>query len=264
MSRSLHHSIASIASIVTSSIRSLFQSKAHSPPPCRKSRIIKHFHRPPYQEFSTSWRKGCSSGLYPSIARFSIASPLRVGRYHPSPFAFDGISRSTRWTLTQGDCRISQPSSHRLPSFHWGISAMAETIFGTHSSDPNSEWAQFDFGQQQLRAYPAPDLDFQTSNPITNYQQPAYADYTVNNHAVQYDGHGQAIFQQPAGTDAENAQPRLTQDQIAALENTFVEAPKPKMEHKKNLAERLGLELPRVNVIEAPSTHSHLEPNTIS
>ncbi|MDI1490627.1 MAG: hypothetical protein OHK93_001831 [Ramalina farinacea] len=125
---------------------------------------------------------------------------------------------------------------------------MAEPMFGAaQPSDPNSEWAQFDFGQQQLRAYPAPDLDFQTSNPITNYQQPSYADYTVNNHAVQYDGHGQAIFQQPSGTDAENAQPRLTQDQIAALENTFVEAPKPKMEHKKNLAERLGLELPRVN-----------------
>lgn len=45
-----------------------------------------------------------------------------------------------------------------------------------------------------------------------------------------------------------SSRPRLTQEQIATLEDHFKERPKPGTEFKKHLAAQIGLSLQRVNV----------------
>ena len=45
-----------------------------------------------------------------------------------------------------------------------------------------------------------------------------------------------------------SSRPRLTQDQIATLEDNFKERPKPGTDFKKHLASQIGLSLQRVNV----------------
>lgn len=45
-----------------------------------------------------------------------------------------------------------------------------------------------------------------------------------------------------------SSRPRLTQEQIATLEDNFKERPKPGTDFKKHLASQIGLSLQRVNV----------------
>ena len=45
-----------------------------------------------------------------------------------------------------------------------------------------------------------------------------------------------------------SSRPRLTQEQITILEQEFGKLPKPSTEFKKQLADKIGLTLPRVNV----------------
>ena len=59
-----------------------------------------------------------------------------------------------------------------------------------------------------------------------------------------------------SGEDLEDldtsSRPRLTQEQIAILEDQFRGKPKPGTDFKKHLATQIGLSLRRVNVILAP------------
>ena len=45
-----------------------------------------------------------------------------------------------------------------------------------------------------------------------------------------------------------STRPRLTQEQVTALEEEFSKVPKPNTDFKKELATRIGLSLARVNV----------------
>ncbi|KAL9104121.1 MAG: hypothetical protein Q9163_000923 [Psora crenata] len=125
---------------------------------------------------------------------------------------------------------------------------MAEMAMGLHTGEQESEWSQFDFGQS-YQDYP-PDTDFHSSTSLSEYHQHNYLDYAPVTHGVLYDRQGQAFLPNNQtidfeGTDADN-KITLTQDQVAVLESSFIAVPKPKTEHKKSLAEKLGLD-PRRN-----------------
>ena len=130
---------------------------------------------------------------------------------------------------------------------------MAETAGGHHVHDPMSEWSQFDFGSSN-QPYPPLDTEFPSSTqlPQSHYHHNGYYDCSQDTHGVLYDSQGQAMLPQHSANDFDSFDnlngSRLTQAQMAALENSFVAVPKPKTDYKKSLAEKLGLELPRVNV----------------
>ena len=122
-------------------------------------------------------------------------------------------------------------------------------MVGMHPGDQTSEWSQFDFSQHE---YPPPDSDFQFTSQLPQYPHHNYLDFSHDFRGVLYDRQGQALLSPSHANDleigdTENKTP-LTQDQVAALESSFIAVPKPKTEHKKGLAERLGLDLRRVNV----------------
>ena len=128
---------------------------------------------------------------------------------------------------------------------------MAETVAGLHTNDQASEWSQFDFGSSQ---HDLSQLDsaFQPSTQVPQYHQYSYLDLAPDTHGVLYDRQGHAMLppnypNDLDSTDQENKIP-LTQDQVAALESSFIAVPKPKTEYKRNLAEKLGLGSGRVNV----------------
>lgn len=55
-------------------------------------------------------------------------------------------------------------------------------------------------------------------------------------------------LEEAAEADDTSTRPRLTQEQIAVLEDNFKTKPKPGTDFKKQLASRIGLSLQRVNV----------------
>ena len=129
---------------------------------------------------------------------------------------------------------------------------MAETAVGIHTNDQASEWFQFDFGQSQ-HDYSPLESDFYASTQLPQYHhQPSSLDFAQDSQAVLFDRQSHAPPSHNHASDfdvadTENKIP-LTQDQVAALESSFIAVPKPKTEHKKSLAEKLGLDLRRVNV----------------
>ncbi|KAL9130994.1 MAG: hypothetical protein Q9217_000983 [Psora testacea] len=127
---------------------------------------------------------------------------------------------------------------------------MAETAAGIHINDQESEWSRFDFRQPQQEYQPS-DSDFHPSNLLPQYHQHNPLDFAPATHGVLYDKQGQALLPHHYGNDFDSADTEnkipLTQDQVAVLESSFIAVPKPKTEHKKGLAEKLGLDLRRVN-----------------
>lgn len=60
-------------------------------------------------------------------------------------------------------------------------------------------------------------------------------------------------LEEAAEAEDTSTRPRLTQEQIAVLEDNFKSKPKPGTEFKKQLASQIGLSLQRVNVSRVPS-----------
>jgi hypothetical protein len=56
------------------------------------------------------------------------------------------------------------------------------------------------------------------------------------------------------GDGKAESKPRLSKDEVERLEKVFQENPKPSSSVKAQLAEELGLERPRINVINPGST----------
>ena len=138
---------------------------------------------------------------------------------------------------------------------------MADTILGMHPNDNSPDWAQFDFNfdQEQLTmnsTFQTPESFFQQhQNQQQNYDaynpdaQPTLFNHVERGLSTQNFTKGYQEFDY-----SENGNnTRLTQEQMAALETSFQEQPKPKTEYKKGLAERLGLDFQRVNVSAIPT-----------
>lgn len=73
----------------------------------------------------------------------------------------------------------------------------------------------------------------------------------MTGHSVGAASHAQGQLVSPMEESEEldtSSRPRLTQEQIAILEDQFKEKPKPGTEFKKQLASQIGLSLQRVNV----------------
>ena len=128
--------------------------------------------------------------------------------------------------------------------------------------DPMSEWAQFDFGQSD-QPYSSLDSEFPSAAqlPQSYYHQQSNYGYPQDTHGIFYDSQGQALLPQSYANEIEHIDgvngSRLTQAQMAALENSFIAVPKPKTDYKRILAEKLGLELSRVNVSHALLIRHH-------
>lgn len=60
------------------------------------------------------------------------------------------------------------------------------------------------------------------------------------------------------GDGKAESKPRLSKDEVERLEKIFQENPKPSSSVKAQLAEELGLERPRINVLSPNSPVSHL------
>lgn len=129
---------------------------------------------------------------------------------------------------------------------------MADTIIGIPTQGASPEWSQFDFAfdQEYLNA----GLGFESAESFPHYQQRSYETYNSDiqptlpnpaNHAFPPDAFMKAPLNNNPSESGSNT--HLSQEQMAALEASFQEAPKPKMESRKSLARMLGLELQRVN-----------------
>ena len=156
---------------------------------------------------------------------------------------------------------------HTISREYHSCDSMADTAGGPHMHDPTSEWSQFDFGHSD-QPYAPLDTEFSSSTQTSQsyYQHNSYYDSSQETHGVLYDSHGQALLPPSYANEIDNVDnmdnvdnvdnmngSRLTQVQMAALENSFVAVPKPKTDYKRSLAEKLGLELPRVNVSNSPT-----------
>lgn len=62
-------------------------------------------------------------------------------------------------------------------------------------------------------------------------------------------------LEEAAESEDTSTRPRLTHEQIAVLEDNFKSKPKPGTDFKKQLANRIGLSLQRVNVSEKTILH---------
>ena len=60
-----------------------------------------------------------------------------------------------------------------------------------------------------------------------------------------------------------STRPRLTQEQVTQLEEEFSKLPKPNTDFKKNLADRIGLTLARVNVSSYHKFPTSLDANAL-
>ncbi|KAG8533301.1 uncharacterized protein KY384_002084 [Bacidia gigantensis] len=131
---------------------------------------------------------------------------------------------------------------------------MTETMMGTHSQDPASEWAQFDFGPLDP-TYPSLDTDFDSTPPLPHFHQPLYGGFSKDIGSVLDESH---MHHSPSSSSQSNEahgmpapftmdQPQLSHEQVAALETCFVAAPRPKIGFKRGLAEKLKMDLPQVN-----------------
>lgn len=100
---------------------------------------------------------------------------------------------------------------------------------------------------------PIPNPGQHPSAPIQMLRRENYHPLheSMNNSMMALSNYAQAPSISPV-EDAEeldtSSRPRLTQEQIATLEDNFKERPKPGTDFKKHLASQIGLSLQRVNV----------------
>ena len=111
----------------------------------------------------------------------------------------------------------------------------------------------FDYSQRET-LFAAPDSSCQIPSsfsigPTQDY--PAVNEVSMGHNYGSYEHtQGSRVFGTDEGEVASRS--RLTQEQIAELEREFAIKPKPNTEEKKRMADRMGVDYPRVNVSGSP------------
>ena len=129
----------------------------------------------------------------------------------------------------------------------------------------NTGW--YDLYDAQLRQMqipqPLPQLPFGYNNGLATYPpQPMYPQHgpaVVTERAAPVPAHPQNLeYEMPLQTPTEepdpSTRPRLTTDQTNILESRFQQDPKPLTNTKRDLAQKIGLTLDKVNVRPVPLT----------